>query len=234
MNMFATAKPIPAKKTAGKKATVETVQTTDLHLYAALKAVETNVKGQLAIAEASIKGQMGAHFVAEGATSGRRPVNYAGIDQGSTGSLQLRARSSASALSVDECELLTDNGIPYGEAIDRDETFIVNPEYAGNMEMLTKVSEALESLGLPADFFQKQEKVSKNIATDESMAAVFATKNADKISALLPLVTTMAIRATLAEGANPFMVVDAALGDPTADAKALEVSAKEAASQTSK
>lgn len=217
MNMFATAKSLPGKTAKGKKVEREVVETEGLHVLAALRAVEANLKGQIAIAEAGVKSIMGEHFVEVGLQSGRKPDNYEGIELGSVASLQLRARSSASALSEDECVILDEHNIPYREEISRDETFVVNPAYAADMTMLGKVSEALESLGLPADFFMKQEKVSKHITTDKSMDAVFALKGEDAKStatALLPLVSTLAIRATFAENANPFAVVEAAVGSP--------------------
>lgn len=218
MNMFAKAQVIEAKPTKGKKKVEETVQMEGLELLASLNALKKNIEAQAAVVEANLKGKMMARFVEEGMRTGTKPEAFKASENGSTGSMQFKCRVSTSGLSDEEQELLAEYEIPTDKNIARQECFIINPAYTCDMEMLDKVSSALESLGLPADFFQKQEEVSKVIVTDESINAVCKLKDAGAVAALMPVVSTMAIRATLGKGVNPFEVVEAALGEPEAAA----------------
>jgi hypothetical protein len=218
MGMFANAKVVEAKPAKAKKNDV-TVHTPDLHLFAALKAVKDNVEAQISVVEAGIKSNMLANFVEAGMRFCKKPESYKGEENGSTGSLQFRSRSTASGLSDEECDLLEENNIPYSENVAREETFIINPAYANlsdekNADMLAKVEEALSALGLPADFIMKQEKVSKRVVTDETINAVCSLKDEATVAALMPVVGVLGIRAKLAEGANPFEIVEEALGTP--------------------
>jgi hypothetical protein len=216
MGMFANAKVIEAKKPAKGKKDETFVPVKGLHVFAALQAVKKNVEAQIAVFEAGIKSTMLDRFIDEGMKFCKKPENFKGEENGSTASLQFRCRSSASGLSEEEIALLEEHNIPLEENVARDETFVINPAYADlsdekNADMLAKVEEALSSLGLPADFILKQEKVSKVVATEKSINAVCSIKDKETVAALLPLVYTPAIRASLAEDANPFEVVEAAL-----------------------
>jgi hypothetical protein len=224
MGMFANAAVVSDKKPAKGKKKEEFVETKDLHLYAALCAVQKNVEAQISVIGSGIKGVMMSNFISEGIRKGCKPDSYKGAENGSTASLQFRCRSTTSGLSEEEVELLEEYNIPYSEAIARDETFIINPAYADltvaeNAAMLEKVEEALSALGLPADFIMKQEKDAKKIVTDETIEAVCKLTKKGKpdeasIAALMPVAGVLGIRATLAKGANPFKVVDDALGTP--------------------
>ena len=228
MNMFAAAKPVAEKPKASKTKAKTQIETKDVELFCALKAVETSVKAQIAVVEAGLKSTILERGVIEGIRTGKQPESHEGIENDSVCSLQLRSRSSASGLSDEEVALLAEHNIPYGENVAVEACFRINPAYSDmsdtkNAEMLAKVSEALESLGLPADFIERQNKVSKNIVTEESIAAVCKLthttgKNKGKpdeatIAALLPLVVVPAIKPALAKGKNPFEIVDAALGE---------------------
>lgn len=219
MNMFTSAPVLPAKSASKGKKDVLTKEVKGVELLAALRAVETNVKAQIAVAEAGVKSLMTEHFVDEGMRIKRRPENYKGTDNGSEASLQLKCMSSASAVSEDAQALLAEHEIPLEKAVSQHATFMINPAYADlsverNADMLAKVSDALAALGLPVDFFLRQEEVSKQIATADSIDAVMALKNKSDVAMLLPLVSCLAVKAVLAENANPFQIVDAALGEP--------------------
>lgn len=222
MNMFTNAPKAPSKAPAKGKPEAVTEKVDGIHLYAALKAVAANVAAQVAVVEADIKEKMAEHFIAEGMKLDRRPVNYTGTDNGSSASLQLKCLPSTSGISEASQKLLSAKKIPVGTAVTTPATFIVNPAYADlsdkrNADMLARVSKALETLGLPVDFFMQQDEVSKVIATEKSIDAVMALKSKDDVATLLPLVTCMAIKAKLAENADPFAVVEGVLGEPEAD-----------------
>lgn len=219
MNMFTSAPKAPGKAPAKGKKEAVTKTVPGINLLAALKAVKSNIESQIAIAEEDIKAQMAEHFIDEGMKLDHRPANYKGEDEGSTASLQLKCLPSTSGISEDSQKLLAAKKIPLDRAIATPATYIVNPVYADlsnkrNSDMLARVSEALESLNLPADFFLQQDEVSKVIATEVSIDAVMALKSKTDVAALLPLVSCMAIRPTLAEGANPFEIVEKVLGSP--------------------
>lgn len=221
MVSFANA-PIAADKPKAKaKASTDYVETPGLELYAALCAVKKNVEAQISVVRTGIDEVAMERFISEGMRKGANPESYKGSEGQATASIQLRCRSSASGLSEDEQTILEENNIPLDRNVQREETFIINPAYADlsdekNAEMLQKVEKALSKLGLPEDFFQRQTAVEKVIATEESINTVFKLKDAQKVAALLPLVTCQAMRPSLNANANPFEIVEAALGSPTA------------------
>lgn len=218
--MFANAKPITAPKPKGKKKDVEIVESKGLHLFAALQSVLKNVQAQIAVVETNLKSDMLEHFIEVGMKTGKKPESYTGVEDGSEGSMQLKTRVSTSALSEEDQKLFAEYKIPTSENVSREEAFIINPEYTHDMDMLAKVEKALSGLNLPADFIMKQEKVCKIIATDESINAIVKLKKESAVAALLPLATTLAIRAKLADGADAFAIVDKAVADAKARAEA--------------
>lgn len=221
MVSFANA-PVAADKPKAKaKAKTDYVETPGLELYASLCAVKKNVEAQISVVRTGIDEIAMERFIAEGIRTGSNPESYKGSEGQATASIQLRCRSSASGLSEEEQTILEENNIPLDRNVAREETFIIKPEYADlsneeNAERFAKIEKALEGLGLPADFFMRQTAVEKVIATDESINAVFKLKDADKVAALLPLVTCQAMRPSLNANANPFEIVEAALGSPNA------------------
>lgn len=219
--MFANAPIAQDKKPAKAKAKTDIVDTPKVELHAALVAVKKNVEAQIAVVETELKEGANERFVEIGMRMGSKPESYKAGENSTVSTMMLRCRSSASAVSLEEQEILKDNNIPLDTNCIREETFIIKPEYAdlsveANAEMLAKVTEALKDLGLPEDFFMRQTAIEKTIATEESINAVMKLKDKNTVAALLPLVSCTAIRPSLAAGANPFDIVEAALGSPTA------------------
>jgi hypothetical protein len=217
MSMFANAKVIETKPTKGKKKVEDAVLMEGLELFASLNTVKKNVEAQIAVVEAGLKGTMMSVFIEEGMRKGSKPESFKAEENGSNGSMQFKCRVSTSGLSEEEQDLLAEYKIPTDENVARQECFIINPAYTTDMELLAKVEEALSGLGLPADFIQKQEKVAKVIVTEDSINAVCKLKDKGVVAALMPVVSTLAIRATLGKGVNPFEVVEAALGNPESE-----------------
>jgi hypothetical protein len=214
--MFATA-PIAAGPVSKKaKDKTETIPTKGIHLLAALQVLKKNVEGQIATVEADVKDIMLSTFTEKAFVGKKKPESYTGTDNGSSASLQCKARASSSALTDAELEILADYKIPVETLVTREETFIINPAYADlsdaeNKAMLDKVEQALAGLGLPADFIQRQLGISKKIVSDETIAAVCSMAKKSDVASLLPMVTSLAIRATFAEDANAFEVVEKAM-----------------------
>jgi hypothetical protein len=196
MTLFAKAKKTaPATAAKGKKDARQEININGLGDYAIVDAV---VKGftalQKTLAE-SVKDEMSDVFATQGEAIGKRPDNFKGIDNDNTqasASCELRCRSSASALSDEEAEKLTELGIPFSEVVTQEDCFIINPAYFSDQAMLEKVSKALEKVkDLPEDFIMHQTKVSKKVVTEESMEAVFKKGLA---ASLLSIVGTLAIK----------------------------------------
>lgn len=196
-NMFDKAKIAEPKKAKGKKSKGREVAVKNLNQLASIKAVLAALEGMAKTTEAEIKTQMAEEFVTEGCAIGRRPENFKGIDKGATASCQIRKRSSRSVLTEGEVELLEANGVEYETIDDVEDTFVINPAYAGDSALLQKVSKKLEGIkDLPEDFIQHQEGKSRRVATDASVEQIFTLKP-EVTSELLDVVATLAIRPKL-------------------------------------
>ncbi len=196
-NMFENAKAPKAKPAAGKKSKGREVEVKGLNELASIKAVLAALEGMAKTTEAEIKAQMADEFVKEGCKIGRRPENFKGVDVGATASCQIRKRSTRSVLSEGEIELLEANGVEYETVADVEDTFVINPTYAADSDLLGKVSKKLEGIkGLPEDFIQHQEGKSRCVATEASVEQIF-TLAPEVTSELLDVVATLAIRPKL-------------------------------------
>ncbi len=197
MGMFN--KEVEAPKTAKKGKSVDMVPTSGLQLYAALQALKTNVEAQIAVVEVGLK-----DAILDRAAKLKNTDSWKATEKGSTGSMQLRTRSTRSTLSDEEQQLFDDNEIPYAPQV---ETWTINPEYAGDEDLLAKIEAALDVI-VPDGFFQKQ-IVSKPVATDESIKTIMG-KGDNLRRALLKTATTPAIRSTFL-GKDPLEVAGAVL-----------------------
>ncbi len=196
-NMFDKAKKVEPKPAKGKKSKGREVAVKNLNQLASIKAVLAALEGMAKTTEAEIKAQMAEEFVTEGCAIGRRPENFKGIDAGATASCQIRKRSSRSVLTEGEVELLEANGITYETIDDVEDTFVINPAYAGDSDLLQKISKKLEQIkDLPEDFIQHQEGKSRRVASDDSIQEIFTLKP-EVTSELLDVVATLAIRPKL-------------------------------------
>lgn len=196
-NMFNAAKDKAAKpkKVSPKKGSKAEVTITGLRELAALKDVIKAIEASVETLDGELKEKTADHFATEGARTGTKPANFNGIDVGASASCQLRKRTSRSVLTDAECELLDEHGVPYDTSEDITTTYIINPEYKDDDDLLGRVSKALEGVeGIPSDFLEYQEGTPKRTVTDESMAAAFAEKDKDTILELISVVGTLANR----------------------------------------
>jgi len=107
-----------------------------------------------------------------------------------TGNVQVKRRSSASAVTEEQADILNEHGIPYQASV-HTETYVVNAKYADDKDLFARIDKALSRVqGIPEDFFEIIEEDSKPIVTDESMDAVFRLGDKKLIKELLPLVST--------------------------------------------
>jgi hypothetical protein len=209
--MFATAQTLKSPKASAKKSDKAEIEITNFGLTAALKYTIQTLETVYATMDTQVKSQMTDLFVKQGCAKQAKPESFKGFENlarkdangksvtlAASGSCEFRKRSTASALSDEEVAILEANEITYGTDTKVAETFVINPEYANDQEMLAKVEKALKGIkGLPQDFIMKQEGVSKRVVTDETVAQVFK-KPVAVAEKLLPLISTLAIKPTVA------------------------------------
>jgi hypothetical protein len=200
------APPTPKAKRGEKKKTIDLGE--NLNVLAALDQVAEAVAGARVVYEGMIKDQVTDIFVEEGMELGKRPENMLGKACFSTASLELRKRSSASALNTDDQALLAKYNVPMGEKVIKDavpERFFFNPEILENPKLRAKVSAALGGVdfGGIAPLLQQpaEPAITAKVASDESIQAVFtAADNAKDVAQLMKLVTTLALKVKMNTG----------------------------------
>jgi hypothetical protein len=180
----------------GKKKKKDVIQhlIKGLSRFAAIDAAIKSLTALAKVEEETVKAEMVNKFIALGMERNAKPDNFEGLEAKASASCQLKIRSSASPLSDEEAVLLKKAKIPFSKKITQQEAFLINPAYTNNMELLSKVEEALASIALPADFILQQDEISVLTVSAESIDAVFALKDEKKVRALLPLVTTVAVK----------------------------------------
>jgi hypothetical protein len=221
--MFKAAKTLQSAKPSAKsdKAVIEIAS---LGFRAGLKYLRDVVETVEATIDERCKAQMTAIFVKDGCGRKAKPGSFKGYENisrtgddgkdvvlAATASCEFRKRSTASAVSPEEKEILDANGIEVIEDVKVVETFAFSPELVARAANEPKVAKAFENIeaairkiiakelpGVNADeVIVKQEKVSKWVVTDKSVEQVFC-KPADVAEKLLPLVSTLAIKPTVA------------------------------------
>lgn len=193
MGMFATAKTVKTGAKA-KKPEKASIEITGIE---ALSAIDHAIKALTALKEtyeADVKSEVAMHFVKAGVEARRRPVNFTGTDGKATASCELRKRSSRSGLAEGEIEMLEQAGITTEVAEDVVDTFVINPAYAGDQNLLAKIEKKLSQIkDLPEDFILRQEGVSRRIVPDAALDQIFTFDEATA-AALLPVVSTIALK----------------------------------------
>lgn len=194
MGMFDSAKPLKEKKPASRKQSAEQVAMKGLAKFAKIDALIKSLEGVKETLDGELKTEAMDHFITE--AGGRRPANFTAIDGQATASVQLKVRSTRSALKPDEVEFLKKAGVPVEVVVTTPKLFGINPKYATDEKMLEKIEKVLTKTGLPEDLFVVQEEVSATVANEKSIEAVFAgNMDADVVR----MVTTLAIKPTLEE-----------------------------------
>lgn len=196
-NIFAKAAkaaPLPKVEKAKKEKTEITI--VDLENLAQIDALMKALSGAKAAIEMSVKSQSFDQFI-KTTGDGKLPVSFRGIEGSASASMEMRKRSTASALTADEVALLALNNVAVHTQVSVQELFVVNPAYASDSKMLEKVSKAIEKIaGVPEDFIQMQAEKSTQVVSEETFAAAFAGKvNPDVVR----IVSTLAVKPKLDE-----------------------------------
>lgn len=157
---------------------------------AALEAIISALTARKDTLAAQIKEEVVGQMVAEATETGKRPTNPRLVEGNGSCGFELRARSSASALTDEVFDMLAAAGVPVVEKVITPSYLAVNPEYADNQDMLAKADKYLSGKpGIPSDFIIQTEAVSKKIVGEGAIEAVFEMKNAETIYELLPHVS---------------------------------------------
>jgi len=215
---FDSAKSINTKITKSKKPEVEEVQLNGLEQYASVDVVIKSLTAIQKTMGLDLKDAMVTHFAKIGVDKKTRPNNFRGVEGGASASCELRARSSASALTEEEIDLLNLNNIPTEVVVDTVETLVFNPAYLSDPVMMGKIEEALKKVkGLPEDVIMRQEGRTKTVVGEGAFEALFSRDiTPEDAEALLPVIAVPAIKPTLQNDglAMAFRVAQALLVPP--------------------
>jgi hypothetical protein len=193
LHMFATAQKVSTPKTNAKKSTRTEYTIEGAQDLAALDYVIKSLLALKETVESEVKSAAKEKFFELGLATKVRPENFNAVDGLATVSCQLRARSSASTLTEDEQKVLAVYNIPTKKNVITVGAFVINPDYTNNQEVLSKVEKALKKVpGLPADFIQVQDEVSKTVPDDSAIALAFSTLDNVQLRAVLPILTLIA------------------------------------------
>lgn len=190
MNLFTSAKSVAPSK---KKAEKEVIEIQNL---AHLAEIDAAIKALSALKESyehGVKERALDHF----ASFAKKPENCDGVDPDdstATASVQLRKRASNSPLKDSEVEYLATLGITPDVNVVIPKMFCINPAFAADMNLLEKVSAALDGI-VPEGFIVVQEEVSKNISSDRVIDEAYAAKDKEAIR----IATTIAIKPKVSE-----------------------------------
>lgn len=192
-SLFANAKAVAPTKSAAKKATKTEVTLVGLEQVAQIDALLKALTAAKATLEADVKASAFTYFFDEAHASGKRPENFRGVEGTASASIEMRKRSTASALSDEEVTLFEQHGLKVEKAISVQKLFGINPAYAGDDKMLEAVSTAIAKI-VPADFIVVQEEKSKNVVGEETMEQAFKIKAPREI---IEAISVMAIKPKL-------------------------------------
>lgn len=192
--LFAKAKSLDKPVTAKAKPEKKELAIAKLQQVAEIKALMQTLAGTLETIETEVKTAGFEAFLAMDCVG--RPESFRGVDGLASASVEMRKRGTNSALNEDECKLLREHGIePFEQTVTR-QLFAINPAYAENADLMTRVEKALSKVaGLPEDFIVQQDGVSKFVVTDEMLDLAFKKRDRN----VLQVTTTMALKPKLSD-----------------------------------
>lgn len=187
-NMFQKAAAnVDVAKPKGNKKAKPSFEVADLHMFAALKAASKSIETVLATLKEDIDTEALDRFILN-----RNGNSFEGTDGATSGSMQLRKRSSRSVLSEQEKLVLDEIGIDTEKSAEA--RFYINNKYADDHKLLEKVSKALDGI-VPDDFLGATSE--KHIVGADSLNQAFAKcKDNDQLRDVLKIVATQACRVT--------------------------------------
>lgn len=194
MGMFAKAKTLEVPKAPKAKSEKIEIQMSELQDLCEIRALMTSLDAAAKSIEANIKAAGFKEFVKIAAATGIKPENFRGVDRSAHASVELRKRGTNSALNEDEIAVLKKLNITPFEQVITQGLFAINPMYATDSTLLSKVEKALAKI-VPVDFIVEQPEVKKSVVTDEMLAEGFKLRH----PAAIEIMTTMALKPALNE-----------------------------------
>jgi len=191
MAMFKNAKTIEAPAAPSKAKKLE-IHLTGLKQVAEIDALIKALSSVQISFKADVEAQAFTEFMTL-AADGTRPESFRGFEDDASASVELRKRSTMSALSEDEVALLAKHGLKAEKMIATPKLFGINPKHAENTELLEKVEAALANI-VPEDFIVVQEERSKFVVADSVIEAAFKSKAPREV---IKMVTTFAVKPKL-------------------------------------
>ena len=196
--LFTNAKVVAPTKSASKKSDKSEVPLAGLEQLAQIDTLIKALTAAKTTLEADVKSAAFDHFFNEAQATAKRPDNFRGVEGDATASIEMRKRSTASALSDEEVSLFEQHGLAVEKVVSVQQLFGINPSYASNDEVMEKVSNALEDLikrgSIPADIIVVQEEKSKNVVGEATIEKAFSIKAPREI---IEAISVMAIKSKL-------------------------------------
>lgn len=213
MAKSATKRPAPPAITLGSIQTIVTATTPkktgsreipmdDIANIAAIDRVISDLETAKAIVDERIRAAAKKRFLDEGCAAKARPTNFKGTETETIDGITvehsagIELRNSGKDLGDEAKALAEQHSIPTFTKVVTHGTYIVNPEFAGNMDVMQIVVDALNDAiankGLPANILMLQEGTSKTVTTDETLPAIFKLPRTTA-ELLLPVFSTLAV-----------------------------------------
>ncbi len=206
--VFPSEEKAPGKKGSSIKDILRKTPIAGMEVYSAICSFEKAFKAVKDFYRRPVQAAVIDDFVRRGCRDGERPDNFDAEEGKGVASCQLKVMGSDKDLSEDALTACKLFGIPTHKITDKEKTFILNPEYAKNKEMIAKMDKALKGKGFPSDLFLPQMEQSRLIVVETGLERVFSL-TPDKAKKILPVAGSIAISAKYqGEPEEAFQVVN--------------------------
>src|SRR5574343_185140 len=192
-DLFKTA---PTSKKAEPKEPTELKIGRDLDILAAADVISKAAETIEEKYGSRIRNTMLTHFTRTGTKLDKRPTNVKGLGlRWAEASLELKKRDVRRVLNPTELAALQKAGVPTQKKVVTEEHYYFNEELLADPAIRAKINTALSLIDFGGkDPILKQEEVSVQIVTDESLEQAFVGKTPKQAEELIALVGTLAIK----------------------------------------
>jgi hypothetical protein len=175
MGMFDKPKTVVPAPKKSLKAAKQEIEIAGLEHLAMIDALQDTLKTLRSTMESEVKTKAAQIFAEHIAKTGQRPESFTATEGGALASVQMRRRSSQYPLSDQAEALLRGAGIEPHKEVVTPELFAINPAYANDKALLSKVEKALSKI-VPEDFIIMQPEQAKFVVTDDTLNTAIAKK----------------------------------------------------------
>lgn len=173
------------------------IQLEKLDLIASLKVMEKTFENECQIHMAEAK-EVSLEAMVEFCHSTKLPPeSLMGTGERSTASVEIRRKGTNSPLTSDAVKALTEAGVEFDNNVTVPARFVMNPDLS--QDILLKISMAimkdptLRAIHEVTPIIQRQEEVSINVASEETIRQIAKLNDKDQVRELLKVTTTLAI-----------------------------------------